>query len=241
MNDDNLHIETSSTGAKINTLQIGSKHFFYPQQFIDKDAGIVLRGGMHICSPVFGSPEGKGIFSQAPQHGELRDYPWEGHATSKVKPKSICYSNLYTEWGTNLLYSVRYLLESNQLTVYTDIRNCGSETNDIELGWHPYLNSPKGGVVKFSGRETPDIVINEAYGPNVFPACDRIEIELNGIGTVTMELEDGFNTGFVCIWTDWRRKYFCVEPLLSYKKHSKGIAVAPGKNVLTKFVMTFRD
>lgn len=242
MNNGVLNLETSQTGARIHTLQKGSKHFFYPQQYIDKDDGIVMRGGMHICSPIFGSPEGKGIFSQAPQHGELRDFSWEGHATSKIKPTGICYSNLYTEWGTNLLYSVSYFLEENRLTTYTDIRNWGSEPNDVELGWHPYFNAPNGGNVLFENTEFPSISIGEAHDPShITPACENITIFLPGIGRVTMLLEDGFKDGYVCVWTDWRRKYFCVEPLLTYKDYSKGVTVVPKKNVLAKFTMIFDD
>lgn len=243
MNNDNLHIETSQTGARINTLQIGSKHFFYPQQFIEKDAGIVMRGGMHICSPIFGSPEGKGIFFQAPQHGELRDFHWEGHATSNIKPPGVCYSNFYTEWGTNLRYFVSYFLEKNRLTTYTDIRNFGSDINDVELGWHPYFNAPNGGEVLLvnSKPEIKPIKINEAYGPKVFPACNTIIVVLHGIGMVTILLEDGFRDGYVCVWTDWRRKYLCVEPLLTYKNYSKGVTLSPEKNTLAKFTMIFDD
>lgn len=240
INSDNLHIETSQTGARINTLQIGSKHFFYPQQFIEKGEGTVSRGGMHICSPIFGSPKGKGIFSQASQHGELRDCRWKGHA-SQIKPTCICYSNQYTEWGTELLYSVSYFLEANSLTTYADIRNWGSKSNDIELGWHPYFNAPNGGTIIFMNSGIPNIVIDKVYGPNVFPACSHIVIELPSIGRVTMLLEDGFKDGYICVWTDWRRKYFCVEPLLTYKKYSKGVTVAPKKSVLAKFTMIFDD
>lgn len=241
LNNDNLHIETSQSGAKINTLQIGSKHFFYPQQFIDKDRGIVSRGGMHICSPIFGSPEGKGIFSQAPQHGELRDCLWKGHANSKVKPTCAYYSNLYTKWEAKLQYCVHYFLKKNSLVTYTDIMNQELKPNDIELGWHPYFNAPNGGTIIFVNSKIPNIVISEAYGPNVFPACECIVIELPDIGKVTMLLEDGFKDGYVCVWTDWRRKYFCVEPLLTYKKHSKGVTINSKQNVLAKFTMIFDD
>jgi len=239
MNSDNLHIETSQTGARINTLQIGSKHFFYPEQFIEKSEGIVSRGGMHICSPIFGSPKGKGIFSQAPKHGELRDLQWEGHATSKVNPIGICYSNVYTKWGTNLLYSVSYFLNKNHLTTYTEIRNWGSEPTNIELGWHPYFNAPNGGKIIFDNPKIPSILINEVYDAKIFPACNTIRVVLFDIGMVTILLEDGFKDGFICVWTDWKRKYFCVEPLLTYKECGKGVSIAPRKTVIAQFTMIF--
>ena len=241
LSNGDLHFEISSTGARGVILQKGSTHFLYPQEFIDKGDDIVLRGGMHICSPIFGSPEGKGIFSKAPQHGELRNLQWKGNATSQNKSSGICYSYKYIEWGADLLYSVSYFLDNNQLTVYANVANYGAEPTIIELGWHPYFNSPNGGVVKFLNSKNPNIIIDKASGPEIFPASDRIAIELTGIGAVTMELGDGFNKGYVCVWTDWRRKYFCVEPLLSYKKYSKGVTILPNKNFLAKFVMVFED
>ena len=237
-----LYLETSQTGARINTLQLGSKHFFYPQQYIDKDDGIVLRGGMHICSPIFGSPEGKGIFSRAPQHGELRDFIWEGHATSETNPTGICYSYHYIKWGgVNLEYFVSYFLDENRLTTYTDIRNQGSMPINVELGWHPYFNSPDGGKLVFPKKKKTVIPLNGAYGPEIFPASDKIAIELWGIGKVILLLEDGHKNGYVCVWTDWRRNYFCVEPLLTYKDYSQGVKLASGKNILAKFTMIFDD
>ena len=243
MNDEDLHLETSETGARILTLQKGSKHFFYPQQFVKKDDGIVGRGGMHICSPVFGPAKGKGIFSEAPQHGELRDFFWTSNATSNISPTGICFWNKYTEWDSDLMYMVSYFLTKNKLDVYTSIKNHKSEPTPIELGWHPYFNAPYGGTIWFSDSKIPDINIYEAYGPKVFPACKNIVIGLNGIGTVRMELCDGFNKGHVCVWTDWRQKYFCVEPLLSYHNFNtkKGTILQPEENILAKFVMHFED
>lgn len=123
LNRDDLHIETSETGARINTLQLGEKHFIYPQQFVKKNGETILRGGMHVCSPVFGPSEDKGIFYQAPQHGELRNFLWTGNATGGENPNSVCYLRRYNEWGADILYSVHYsITHGNQLVVDVDTK-----------------------------------------------------------------------------------------------------------------------
>lgn len=236
----NLYLNTSTTGAKINTLQKKSAHFLFPQQMMEKDDGtLTMRGGMHICSPIFGSPEGKGRFSKAPQHGELRNYHWRGAPTSRLSPESICYTTLYKKWGTNLSYSLSYFLVDDKLTVYTDIRTHVGRQDHLELGFHPYFNAPNGGSIQFVNSDVSNIHIHRAFGPQIFPACKYVVIDLHGIGKVTMELEDGFDSGFICVWTDWLGGYFCVEPLISYKEYSEGEIIVPGKNILTKFSMRF--
>lgn len=239
LNKGNLNIETSSTGARINTLQIGEKHFFYPQEFLKTESGrLVSRGGMHICTPIFGSPEGKGNFSKAPQHGELRDMGWEAETTENA----VSYACFYGKWGSNLLYSVKYVLDENKLEVLTFIRNNHCiETTTVELGWHPYFNAaPYGGIIKFKGKKNTVIINpNCAYEAKVFPASEEISIELPRVGKVTMLLEEGFRNGYVCIWTDGLGKYFCVEPLLSYKEYSKGVEIGPNQDIATKFTMLF--
>jgi len=236
----NLYLNTSTTGAKTNTLQKKGTHFLFPQQLMEKnDGNLTMRGGMHICSPVFGSAKGKGRFSEAPQHGELRNYHWQGVPVRELNPESICYTALYREWNAHLLYYVGYFLVGNKLTVCTDIITYAGRQDCIELGFHPYFNAPNGGSIKFLNNDTPDIDIQEAYGPKIFPACDCIVIELYGIGKVIMKLEDSFDSGFICVWTDWLGRYFCVEPLISYKEHNSGKIIAPGKNIVTKFSMRF--
>ena len=240
MHNEDLHIETSSTGARICTLQKGSKHFFYPQQIINKESGIVMRGGMHICSPIFGSPEGKGIFSSAPQHGELRNVFWD-HNYFDDRERNFSYE--YRHWGMSIDYDVSYLISGNRLDIDTEIFNCEKFPVPIEFGWHPYFNAPDGGEVKFVDNDISDIVIQQTYGSKVFPATDTILIKLNGIGTVRMELTEGFNKGNVCVWTDWRQKYFCVEPLLSYHNFDteNGVYLQPKQTFTANFAMHFED
>jgi len=242
LNQDNLHVETSSTGARITTLQLGAEHFFYPQQFVEKDLGIVKRGGMHICSPVFGPSEGKGIFSKAPQHGELRDIIWD----SRVSPdapihNNVTYSSRYKKWGADLLYGVDYLVKENRLSICAGVTNCGLKPTTIELGLHPYFNAPNGGRITFSSSELAGspIEINSAYGPKIFPACEVIEILLHGIGLVKIRLGHLFKDGFVCVWTDWRRKYFCAELLLTYEDYSPGVVLDSGEQLKALLSMSF--
>ena len=235
-----LHAETSSTGARIHTLQKGSKHFLYPQQYVDKNNGVVMRGGMHICSPIFGSPDGKGVFSQEPQHGALRNLCWE--SAEEIKTHStlgLSYPILHRVSGIQLLYSVRYFMEKNKLTTDTRIVNVVGGTVDVELGWHPYFNAPQGGLINFKGNGIDTISIAGDFKPTIVPACESIIIELPSIGKVKMLLEKGFDDGYICIWTDWRDKYICVEPLISYKKYSPGIALDMHDSISAQFSMIF--
>ncbi|MCK5416054.1 aldose 1-epimerase [Candidatus Parcubacteria bacterium] len=240
LNNGILHVETSSTGAGIHTLQKGSKHFFYPRQMVDMGNEVVRCGGMHACSSVFSSAEG-GVFFPTLQNEELEDSLWEKrYVINEFNRVDICYKYEYIKRGTNLQYFIVYSLKGNQLKVRTDIVNCVSNPNYIELGWHPYFNSPDGGVVRFLNSEIPDIMIYKSHSLNIFPVCDRIVIELNGIGRVIMEFKYGFDNAFVRVRTDWERKYFCVEPLLRMK-YGKGIKVVPENNALAVFTMTFED
>lgn len=233
-NSDSLHIVASQAGARLITLQLDGKHFLFPQQVVEKDGRRVTRGGMHICSPIFGSPEGK-AFPHSPQHGELRDYFWGEYQG----PAGVNYSNFYTAWGANLFYFVSYFTRINVLEVHTKVLNQGSSPSVIELGWHPYFNAPKGGEVQFLGSSQKIVKIEDAYESEIFPATEIIVIRLNEIGMIEMLLEDGFKDGFVCVWTDWECGYFCVEPLLTYKDHSQGVVLDPSESISAKFTMEF--
>jgi len=244
-----LHVETSSDGARTNSLRKSSRNFFYPQQIVPINGVDKMRGGMHICSPIFDLPEGKGIFSLAPPHGELRDESWSLRFDKGTKdgiPSEVTeceYFYEYAKWDTLISYRVFYRLRRNYLEIKTTMTNVGLTSVPIELGWHPYFNAPKGGTIRFASGDLPDISINKAYGSKVLPATGLIIIELNGIGTVEMMLYEGFRTGKVCIWTDWARKYFCVEPLLSYHEFDteNGVYLQPEKTFTANFVMRFMD
>ncbi|MCD4761660.1 hypothetical protein K8R32_01755 [bacterium] len=243
-----LHFLTSARGASGITLKKGGRDYFYPPEIVKINGVDKWRGKMHPCSPIFGSPEGKGIFSLAPPHGELRDELWFTGEIDWIKEEEPggatgCEYYLdYTHWETSIRYHVFYRLINNCLEVTTKMTNHNSSPVPIELGWHPYFNAPQGGTIRFVNTDFPNINIQGAYGPKIFPA-GLVVIELNGIGTVEMMPYEGFKTGKICVWTDWERKYFCVEPLLSYHQFDteKGIYLYPEETFIAKFVMCFKD
>jgi len=237
-----LKIITDPKGARIRNLQKDGVDFFFPQQVIQAKDRNLTRGGMHICSPIFGPGEGKGQFEKAPQHGELRDFEWEEEDTTLKElqgTKQLTYRFLYKKWGAALEYIIEYLLFKNQLIINTKITNKWIKPTNVELGWHPYFNAPDGATIKFPLKKLPDVNINDAFGPKIFSASHKIVIELNNIGKVTMLLQNRFVKGYLCIWTDWEGGYFCVEPLLTYKDYLKGPEIKPEETLEATFSLSF--
>lgn len=236
-----LYFKTLEFNPTIYYLKKDNKKFFYPMQRFETDVGAVWRGRMHPCSPIFGSPEGKGIYSKAPQHGELRDLPWIMESYDQTSGGE--YSLIYDKWGTEIEYRVRFRMIKNWLQVFTAMTNRKSQPVPIELGWHPYFNAPNGGTVRFVGSDIPFIEINKAYDSKIFPAPDHVSIGLNGIGIVKMVFYEGFDSGKVCVWTDWLQNYFCVEPLISYRdvfNTKKGVYLKPKETYIANFAMYFK-
>ncbi len=66
-----ISIGTDSYGGNITSFQYGDKHIFMPQQVIEENGKLKLRGGSHICFPNFGPPVEIGNL-KLPQHGITR-------------------------------------------------------------------------------------------------------------------------------------------------------------------------
>ena len=249
IDNDKLAFLATSPGAFIRWLEFNGKKFFYPQTTMEKGGQKISRGGMHICSPIFGSPEDKGIFSNAPQHGELRDEDWSVLISEQ---NSYCYFGYdYDKHGESISYGVKFFLDDNRLIVTTDMMIFDDIVDHadipvkipIELGWHPYFYAPNGGTVQLGNLEP--INIRETYGPKIFDSPEKAIIELPGVGRVIMEYGEGFQNGKTCIWTDWLGPYFCVEPLLSYRDQfdtEDGVFLESDKEpMVAEFSMVFED
>lgn len=209
-----LSMETSAIGARIISLTKNGKDFIFPQQFVGKVKGInVIRGGMHPCSPIFGKKDGQ--FAAIPQHGGLRDIDWR--LVNATDDDGIEYQCEFKQFDYWLVYSVHYRLVSNCLRVITRIENKLSVPVPLEFGWHPYFFAPEGAKISFSLHpENRPIFVDQPYSPQIFETSKTIKINLVGVGRVRLYTLQGFATGRVCIWTDWRKEYVCVEPLLSH-------------------------
>ena len=210
-----LDIETSDTGARITGLKKDGRDFFFPQQVIRGNEGRdLIRGGMHLCSPIFGKKK-DGRFATIPQHGGLRDVDWQLVNVSE-RLADIEYLCEFSQFGYWLKYKVSYLLDDNCLRVTVSVENKNIDSVSFEFAWHPYFYAPEGAEISFVGQDIEPIHIDQPYGPKIFGASETVEIKLFSVGTVKMWLLRGFDAGQVCVWTDWQGKYVCVEPLLSH-------------------------
>lgn len=237
MNRDNgrLRVKTSEIGARILSLQKGKNYYILPQQTVKRKGKNVIRGGMHLCSPIFGEKDGE--FNTIPKHGGLRSAVWQLDNSSR--DHSIKYEYELKIDGYWLIYNICYRLLHNCLQVITMIENKLDTPVPFEFGWHPYFFAPNGADISFVNS---NIHIRQAYGPKIFNDDKIIVIELRGIGTVNLLLDKGFNNKHVCIWTDSKR-YVCVEPLLSHPDDfntERGFFLEKDKPFTTDLMMCFK-
>jgi hypothetical protein len=189
-----------TTGAWVTSLSLGKDHVFFPRDLVATGPDeLKFRGGMHVCSPYFGTdPSSKG-----PQHGNARLSEW------RIKePRSNNHLSLVLEdesWANvRLSQRLTYLLNGNWFAALLDLKNLDDSTEiEVSPGFHPY----------FAGREND----NEC-GPE--PATDKHtqvydgrcslrDIVLNngiGVNMWAMNLPEGV------AWSDNPEEYHCIEP-----------------------------
>jgi len=236
-----LSIETLAMGARITNLEKDGKDFFFPQQVIKGEGGKdLVRGGMHLCSPIFGKKK-NGRFATIPQHGGLRDVYWQlvDVAERLTDVEYICE---FRQFGYQLDYKVSYLLDKNSLGITVSVENRLATPVPFEFAWHPYFSAPEGAEIIFLGQGIEPIYVDRPYGSEIFEASSEIEINLFGVGKVRMCPFQGFEDGQICIWTDWKSGYVCVEPLLSHPDDfntPEGILLEPGSSLVARLAMYF--
>ena len=235
LSNDKLRLGIDPRGASLAFLGAGSAFIYQMKNLEGKK-----RGGMHICTPIFGSSKGKGVFKNTPQYGELRDEDWKVGAHFNDRDiRMLTLHNLYQKHGVVLQYVVTYSLFGANLKVTTYVNNIGSFTVPVEIAWKPYFHSPSGAKVLLGSKEYE---INEAFGPQIFSAPADVSLLLPGIGRVILSLDDLYRNAYVCIWTDRRDNYICLAPMISYKKFpSTTVVLGVDEEIETKFVMCFEE
>lgn len=230
LNNGILKLQTTGEGTRVKSLRKSGKDFLFPQQTIDGK----VRGGMHICSPVFGKKEG------LPKHGGLRDLRWK--IFNKL-PTSIDYKRVFKN-HYNLRYVISFRISGNCLQVFTTAKNQSDCAVPFIEAWHPYYSAPRGAKVRFIDRNINlNIPVGKVYG-KMIKAGREIEIILPGVGRVKMSLLDKFENEYVYVWTDWLGKYICVEPLIANPNKfntEEGFFLLPRDQITTNLVMCFKD
>ncbi len=247
-----LTVQIVSAGARIGRIRYKGVDFLYPDTIVRGGQKDFYRGGMHICSPIFGEPQKGSIFFAAKRHGELMSSRWLGGKQGSFSNGAYSlWSHNYRRHGAELYYWLQYTALNvlccsyykNTFCVTTIVGNKSDFPVPVEVGWRPFFNAPFGATVEFAGDCREKIRIDGPFSLQYYNPCRRILIHLDKVGTVEMELEEEYyDSGNICIWTDWRRKYVCVIPLLSKPKKTgpvSGKYIYPEESINTGFTMSF--
>lgn len=229
-------VEIDSHGAGIVSWKHNGTDVMFPRTEIDGK----VRGYGHPCSP-FGKKESP--YDRIAQHGPLRDMFWQ------VRDRSNNAVILDTQIGEDqgsyfpASWLVRYDLFSHaRLWVTAMVKNMSEQRVPIEFADHPYFNATNGGTVSFVGTAIKPLMIDGAFEATKYDIRDEVFITLPGIGWVTMRFREGLANQVVCVWSDGRGPYFCVEPAAPHPAKFNtpdGLWLSPGQERKFQFILEF--
>lgn len=205
-------------GAWITQFGFGETDVLYPR-FVNEEGK--LRGGMHICSPGFGS-------SVEPQHGPARNALWtpvKSRIPVMNSRPGTAEMGVVLEWMPGVDTSCEGLkhtlelaiMDRRSLRAQLTIKNeDGERIQRIAPGFHPYFN--------IDSQTTPPQVATIYRPTQSGEACtvvkNDIEAELRTedrsfkekliLGSNSTYVESNLMT--VVTWSDDLSKYVCYEP-----------------------------
>ena len=239
----NSSARVSLTGGTVTRWQVNGTHVIFPEQDMLVNNGLESRGGIPICCPYFGPAKGS-LTGKAPQHGWLRDQRLEllNASDNKVEYYGMLEEKEVYPWQLESHFTV--MIEQKGLVLelkLTKIEDKVAGEAPVNPAFHPYFNSPDGGIV-YNGQEK--IEFKGEFPAKTIPTNSQIiHIELKGIGTVKMYLLGSFKKEpYLTLWSD-SDKYFCVEPILgnpdNFNKISKGLSLKQGRSLVMTCALTF--
>lgn len=215
----------SPVGGMITRWQVGTSDVFFPYGNTETASlEVKPRGGMFACAPNFGSAAPGVAQFGLPQHGPLRDTPWQDcrFVGAIDTPDEPPFSTLYSRTRLRASGQFPWYLAVNTTILMYDKGFSHSmvverETNQgplndvpVAVGIHPYFNLPLGGFAVIEGTQVEFPL--PKFGSQVYAVpSGLVKIVLMELGVVTLKLR-GYT--HVVVWSDNSRRYACVEPVL---------------------------
>ncbi|MDO4779178.1 MAG: hypothetical protein Q4A42_06460 [Tissierellia bacterium] len=200
-------------GAYITDLKYNDMDILYPKTELEISGNLKLRGGSHVCFPVFGPAQKIGLN----QHGFGRELEWNILEVSENSVK-LHLKNKFESWR-DMEATLEYIVKGETLVCKLKVKNKGGNDLQISPGFHPYFKLYGEKEFRIDGE---NINFDDPKLRDTLFKKDVKELETKRY-IIKFKNQD---LSKFAIWTDQVDDYICVEPT------NRGIALSKGEKLL---------